>query len=56
MGQVASQSESLNRIAERVITCDDIRNRAQDLVKKLLSQLICYALGRSKVGRSLLEF
>ena len=60
MGRGSSRSESSNQIAERVIICDDVGNRAQDLALqtegKLFSQLICYVLGRSKVGRSLLEF
>ena len=59
-GRVAPQAESSNQIAECVIICDDVGNLARDLALqtegKLLSQLICYVLGHSKVGRSLLEF
>ena len=59
-GGVAPQAESLNQIAEHVIRCGDVGNQARDLALqtegKLLSQLICYVLGRSKVGRCLLEF
>ena len=58
-GGVAPRGESSNQIAERVIICDDIGNRARDLALqtegKLLSQLI-YVFGRSKVGRSLHGF
>ena len=61
MGRGSSpRSESSNQIAERLIICDEVGNRARDLVLqtegKLLAQLISYVLGRSKVGRSLLEF
>ena len=61
MGRGSSpRSESSNQIAERLIICDDVGNRARDLALqtegKLLSQLISYVLGRSKVGCSLLEF
>ena len=59
-GRVAPRLESSNQIAERLIICDDVGNQARDLALqtegKLLSELICYVLGRSKVGRSLLEF
>ena len=59
-GGVAPQSESSNQIAERVIICNDVGNRARDLALqtkgKLLLQLICYVLSCSKVGCSLLEF
>ena len=62
MGRGSSpRSESSNQIAERLIICDEVGNRARrDLALqtegKLLAQLISYVLGRSKVGRSLLEF
>jgi len=60
MGQGSSQAVSSNQITERVIICDDVGNRACNLALKtegkLLSQFICYVLGRSKVGRSFLKF
>ena len=55
-GGVAPRSESSNQIAERVIIGDDVQSSTRSSEGKLLSQLICYVLGRSKVGRSLLEF
>ena len=59
-GWVAPRAESSNQIAECIIRYIDVGNRARDLALqsegKLLLQLICYVLGCSKVGCSLLEF
>ena len=54
-GGVAPRSESSNQIAERVIIGDDVQSCTRSSEGKLLSQLICYVLGRSKEVRSLLE-